>query len=210
MVMRLPDTEHAARPWRVHEVVPDFAVEDVWALPAVGGREDLPLLVSTMLDGAFPAGAPLPVRFLWEFRQQLGRVLGWDGSAHGLGAGATSLRERLPADLRGTVADTGADALFSPVYQLEDEWAGEIANRTVHAVMHLGWVPEGGGRFRGRMAVLVRPNGLLGAAYMAAIRPFRHLLVYPALLRSVERDWRAARRDGLGRHGGTRSTATAS
>ena len=36
-------------------------------------------------------------------------------------------------------------------------------------------------------AVLVKPNGLLGAAYMAAIRPFRHLIVYPALLRQIER-----------------------
>jgi hypothetical protein len=37
----------------------------------------------------------------------------------------------------------------------------------------------------------VRPNGRLGDAYMAAIRPFRHLIVYPALMRQVERGWRA-------------------
>jgi hypothetical protein len=42
------------------------------------------------------------------------------------------------------------------------------------------------------MAVLVRPNGLLGTAYMAAIAPFRHALVYPALIRDVERRWRTA------------------
>jgi uncharacterized protein DUF2867 len=42
------------------------------------------------------------------------------------------------------------------------------------------------------MAVLVRPNGLLGAAYMAAIRPFRHLIVYPAMIRQIERAWRQA------------------
>jgi hypothetical protein len=41
------------------------------------------------------------------------------------------------------------------------------------------------------MAVLVKPNGLLGTAYMAAIRPFRHLIVYPPLMRGIERDWRA-------------------
>jgi hypothetical protein len=37
----------------------------------------------------------------------------------------------------------------------------------------------------------VKPNGLLGAAYMAAIRPFRYLIVYPAFMRQVERTWRA-------------------
>ena len=30
--------------------------------------------------------------------------------------------------------------------------------------MHIGWVPDGAGGYRGQMAVLVKPNGLLGAA----------------------------------------------
>jgi hypothetical protein len=37
----------------------------------------------------------------------------------------------------------------------------------------------------------VKRNGLLGTAYMAAIRPFRHLLVYPQMLRDIERGWQA-------------------
>jgi hypothetical protein len=40
------------------------------------------------------------------------------------------------------------------------------------------------------MAVLVKPNGALGRAYMLAIKPFRHLVVYPAMLRRIGRDWR--------------------
>jgi hypothetical protein len=32
------------------------------------------------------------------------------------------------------------------------------------------------------MAVYVKPNGLLGTAYMAAIKPFRYMIVYPALM----------------------------
>ena len=40
------------------------------------------------------------------------------------------------------------------------------------------------------MAVLVKPNGLLGSGYMAAIAPFRHLLVYPAMTRELGRAWR--------------------
>ena len=41
------------------------------------------------------------------------------------------------------------------------------------------------------MAVLVKPNGLLGTAYMAAITPFRHLIVYPRMMREIGREWRA-------------------
>ena len=49
---------------------------------------------------------------------------------------------------------------------------------------------ESGG-YRGQMAVLVKPNGPLGAIYMAAIKPFRHLLGYPALMRWIEHEWQA-------------------
>jgi hypothetical protein len=190
--MRLPKTAHTSRPWRIHEVAPDFEVEDVWALPTPGGPDELPRLVSWAVTPNFPEGAPLIVRVLWEARWKIGRLLGWDKRETGLGARVTSLRERLPADLRA--APTGPDFTDVPmtsVYLLKDEWAAEMANRTVHSIMHLGWVADEGGGYRGQMAVLVKPNGWFGAAYMAAIKPFRHLFVYPALMRRVERDWQA-------------------
>ena len=102
-----------------------------------------------------------------------------------------TLRDRLPADLRDAQRPDFAALPFTSLYLLDDEWAAEIANRTVHGVMHLGWVSDGTGGYRGQMAVLVKPNGLLGTAYMAAIRPFRHLIVYPALMRQIEGKWRA-------------------
>jgi len=37
----------------------------------------------------------------------------------------------------------------------------------------------------------VKPNGLFGELYMAAIKPFRHLIVYPPAIREIERRWRA-------------------
>jgi len=79
---------------------------------------------------------------------------------------------------------------FTSLYLLDDEFAAEIANRTMHGVMHVGAIQDETGGVRAQMAVLVKPNGLLGNAYMAAIRPFRHLIVYPAMLREGERAWR--------------------
>ena len=32
----------------------------------------------------------------------------------------------------------------------------------MHGVLHLGWVAEGKGSYRGQMAVFVKPNGLAG------------------------------------------------
>ena len=59
--------------------------------------------------------------------------------------------------------------------------------------MHVGWVADDFGAYRGQMAVLVKPNGLLGTAYMALIAPFRHLVVYPPLMREIGRGWQAGR-----------------
>ncbi len=61
----------------------------------------------------------------------------------------------------------------------------------MHGVMHIGWVPDGSGGYRGQMTVLVKPNGLLGIGYTAAIAAFRHLLVYPTMLRTIGRAWQA-------------------
>jgi hypothetical protein len=196
--MRLPNSAHTSRPWRIHELTSDFEVKDVWALPTPGGPDELPRLVATLVSdnsdnsGNFPDGAPLVVRFLWEARWKIGAVLGWDSGDAGVGSRVTSLRDRLPSDLRD--APTGPDfkdVPFTSVYLLDDEWAAEMANRTAHTVMHISWVPDESGGYRGQMAVLVKPNGPLGAAYMAAIKPFRHLIVYPALMRIIERDWLA-------------------
>ena len=83
------------------------------------------------------------------------------------------------------------------VYQTEDEWAAEMANRTVHSVMHIGWVPDGTAATAARWPCWSSPTAAR-AAYMAAIKPFRHLIVYPALMRRIERDWRASSASGPG------------
>jgi hypothetical protein len=101
-----------------------------------------------------------------------------------------TLRDRLPADLRDAHRGPAFAALpFTSVYVTDDEWAAEVANRTMHGVLHIGRIPADDGTFRAQMAILVKPNGVLGDLYMAAIRPFRHLVVYPAILREGASTW---------------------
>jgi Protein of unknown function (DUF2867) len=203
--MRLPTTAHTSRPWRIHEIAGDFRVEDVWELPTPGDRDDLPRLVrwwATPDDGhEWPAVA----RALFALRWRVGKLFGWDKRDSGVGERVHSLRERLPADLleapRGPDiravpgrAEVDGPPIFNSVYLTQDEWTAEIANSTVHSLMHIGWVPDSsGGGYHAQMAVLVKPNGWLGAAYMTAIKPFRLLLVYPALMRWIGPAWRAQR-----------------
>lgn len=189
--VRLPNSAYTCRPWRIHAFTRDFRLEDVWALPTPGGPDDFPRLVQMVAAGEPTQGFSRAARTLWATRWKIGKLLGWDDSDAGLGSRTPTLRDRLPADLRAAPPGPGFDILpFTSLYLLDDEWAAEIANRTMHGVMHIGWVADGAGGYRGQMAVLVKPNGMLGTAYMAAIKPFRRLIVYPSLMRLIERDWR--------------------
>jgi hypothetical protein len=197
--MRLPTTAHTDRPWRIHEIAADFEVEDVWALPTPGGPDDFERLLSRFSDADPDTPALMSSRigqFLMALRWKLGELFGWDRDKAGLGTRVQTLRDRLPADLaQGPRGPEMTDVPFRSVFLTDNEWAAEIANGTVHAVLHLGWVPDGSGGYRGQMAVLVKPNGRLGTAYMALIKPFRYLWVYPDLLRTIARGWDA----GLGK-----------
>jgi Protein of unknown function (DUF2867) len=190
--MRLPKTAHTSRPWRIHELTSDFRLEDVWALPTPGGPDDFPHLVERSVSLDPGQGSSRAARALWAIRWKLGEIFDLDGPDKGLGSRVPTLRDRLPDDLQGSASALDFESLpFRPLYVTDDEFAAEIANRTVHGVMHLGWVEdEDAGAYRGQMAVLVKPNGPLGHAYMAAIMPFRHLVVYPPMLRDIEREWR--------------------
>jgi len=185
---RLPGSAHTERPWRIHEVAREFRLEDVWALPTPGGPEDFPHLVRLMSSFS-PSRSSTVVRLLFAIRWKVGALLAWDSPDTAESSGRPTLRDRLPPDLRH--GPSGPEARpFTSLYLTADEWAAEIVNRTVHGILHLGWVDDGRGGYRGQMAVLVKPNGRLGAGYMAAITPFRHAIVYPRMLKEIGRQWR--------------------
>lgn len=192
--MRLSNSEHEACAWRISEVAPDFRLEDVWALPAQGGADDFPTLLEVMASLDPANGESRATRVLFAIRYRVGGWFGWDdrqGAALPVPNDTkTTLRARLPEDLRNTATgpDLGSYG-FQPLYRTDVEWAAELSNRTVHAVMHLAWVDRGGGLYQGQMGVYVKPRGRLGAAYMSLIAPFRHRIVYPALMGQVERAW---------------------
>ncbi|MEJ7832517.1 MAG: DUF2867 domain-containing protein [Nocardioides sp.] len=200
--MRLPNAVHETGPWRIHAITRDFVLEDAWALPVSGSAEDFQVFLDQLLDSDPAQSLSLPARTLWQIREVLGRALRLgrisvptdrDDTAGRLpipGTGETSLTERLPLDLRGTAADVDFGTVpFEPLYRTDVELAAEMSNRTVHGVLHLAWVDRGDGQYDGRMAVYVKPRGPLGSAYMQFIKPFRHWIVYPALLRQIERAW---------------------
>src|SRR5260370_35372811 len=94
--MRLPNTAHTSRPWRIHELTSDFRLEDVWALPTPGGPDDFPRLVQLMAPGDPSRGSSRAVRTLWALRWKGGKLLGWDDPNHGPGPTRPARQRRLP------------------------------------------------------------------------------------------------------------------
>ena len=192
--MRLPSSAHKGHGWVIEEIAADFKLLDVWALPAEGGRDDFPALLEIMASFDPAAGGSLASRVLFKARLVAGRWLGWDDATVDRpipGCTETRLSARLPEHLAGSAGGTKEAAAFEPVYRTGDEWAAEISNATVHGVLHVGWVEEGEGRFRGQLGIYVKARGVAGEVYLKVIEPFRHHVVYPSLMRELGRAWDA-------------------
>lgn len=196
--MRIPSSVHASQPWRIHEITADFTLEDVWALPMHGGPEDFEVAIRGLVTADFTEGQSLPSRVLWAARDLLGRWFGLGRITASAddpwlpipGSTQTSLSQRLPADLRNTTDGLRfGSSPFVPLFRTDDELAAEISNRTVHGVLHLAWALQDDGRHQGQLAIYVKPRGTVGRAYMALINPFRHLVIYPAMMPQIERKW---------------------
>jgi Protein of unknown function (DUF2867) len=187
---RLPNSAHTSRPWRIHEIAPDFKLEDVWELPERGSPGDFPALAQMIASFDPAQGSSRISRALWATRWKIGSLLAWDDPDSGLGSRVATLRDRLPTDLvRAGHGPEFTAVPFTPIYLTNDEFAAEIANKTMHGVLHFGAIEEQDGSLRVQMAVLVKTNGRLGDAYLAAIKPFRYLIVYPAMMREGRRLW---------------------
>ena len=200
--MKLPNSAHDPQRWRIDQIAPDFKLLDVWALPAEGGPDDFPELLDVMRS-IDPAGDSVPAKALWKLRDEMGKWLGLGRTSKSTdhtmdeevlpipGAEEVSLADRLPEDLVDTVppAEFRPESPFTPLYLTADESAAEISNKTVHGILHIAWVENDDGRYQGQMAVYVKPRGRFGDGYMALIEPFRNWIVYPALMRQIEKAW---------------------
>src|SRR4051794_2520419 len=107
VTMRLPDSAHTSQPWRIHELARDFEVEDVWALPTPGGREDFPLLVEGFASADPAKSGSGAVRALFALRWKVGELLGWDGEESGIGSRAPRLPGPPPLGPGGGGAGAG-------------------------------------------------------------------------------------------------------
>jgi hypothetical protein len=121
----------------------------------------------------------------------IGRFSGWDRepAATTWETFATYLTD---TDHSRSLAAAGMrDGYFRVVYRFENEQLVELVNRTAHAGALSALVETASG-YRFYFGVYVRSVSRFTPLYMALIYPFRKLIVYPLLLRSVRASWNQA------------------
>lgn len=182
--------EFTALPLRVHTFLADVPLHDVWAVGLPAPREPVTLAEFNSFESRSGGRGrlPTPVRALFRLRFFLGRIFRLE--AEPKNTAATSFAARLtPEDRARSSAEPGTpDGPFRVVYRFENEMLLEVHNRTAHAAA-LSALARTASGYRYYFAVYVAKTSWITPLYMALIDPFRRLLVYPAVLRSIRATW---------------------
>lgn len=189
---KIDEHEHLIQPLRVHSLLSDFELEDVWRVPVnLTSTHSLQLF----MDQFAKTNAKLVNRgmtgLLFRIRFFMGRLFKWDKKflQDHLIPGTIRYRYAQQENLAYDDLPHPGSGSFIPVYKLENEFLSEIENSTVQAALHFSRVPSGPDSWTIHMAVYVKPKGWFGKSYMRLITPFRLWIVYPALMNAARKNW---------------------
>jgi hypothetical protein len=198
---RISPQEFERLPLRVHTFLAAVPPHDVWSVDLPRWRAGVTLdeFLRTAGNGKLDTcgcskssslfTSSFLVRMLLDIRFFVGRIFGWDNEPATIVTFATRLTD---ADRsRSLIAPGTRDGFFRVVYRFENEQLLELINRTAHAAA-LSALVETPTAYRFYFGVYVRSISRFTPFYMALIDPFRKLIVYPSLLRSVRARWNQA------------------
>jgi Protein of unknown function (DUF2867) len=190
-------------PLRVHTFLAGMPLHDLWAVDLPRWRagvtleEFLRTAGSCNLDtcdcsksSSLFTPSPL-VRMLLDIRFFVGRFFGWDHEPAATAWTTFATRLTDTDHSRSLVAAGTPDGLFRVVYRFENEQLLELINRTAHAAA-LSALVETATTYRLYLGIYVCSVSRFTPFYMKLIDPFRKLIVYPSLLRSVRARWNQA------------------
>ena len=136
--------------------------------------------------------------FLFTLRYWLAKVIPLDKNINTLpipGCSETTIKSRLcDQDLEkckvGKVIKFNyTDLEFRPIYLFKDESWHELSNDTVHALIHFSWINKNDNDYMAVLAIYVKPRGIFGRLYLKLIEPFRRHIVYPAMIKTIKKQW---------------------
>ena len=175
-------------PLRVHDFLAGVPLHYGWAIDLPRTRSGITLDEFSRTTSTCLLKPPRVVRVLLDIRLFVGRLFGWDREPAST-MWETFATRLTTADRSKSLAQAGArEGLFRVVYRFGSEQLLEIVNHTAHAAA-LSALVETADSYRFYFGVYVRSVSRFTPVYMALIDPFRKLVVYPSLLRSVRGKW---------------------
>ncbi|HET6853264.1 MAG TPA: DUF2867 domain-containing protein [Pyrinomonadaceae bacterium] len=188
-IVRVTAREFERIPLRVHSLLSDVPLHDVWAIDLLGGGPGRTIvdLRAALAGGKLMAANPV-VKLLFDVRTQLGRIFGWDREP--LRSSEQSYLQKLsPADHKDSLIPPGTrEGAFRVLFVSQQEAISEIQNSTVHGFSVFALLERSSG-YRLYWAIYVRPVGRITSWYMRLIDPFRRVIIYPAVLRYIKTAW---------------------
>lgn len=180
--------------WRVHTIAADFTRIDSWDVPLALTDTDRFVDVYHFLMSLDPVDSSLLTKWLFQLRYKVGGYFGWDDENAWPPipeTGESSLTERLSAadqaknlNPQELVISHKAGRLRT-VYLFDTEALLEISNATIYALLHFGLEDDR----RITLSVYTKSRGRMSDVYMRLIRPFRHWIVYPTLMKFFAKRW---------------------
>ncbi|CAN5765014.1 hypothetical protein BH24ACI3_BH24ACI3_08050 [soil metagenome] len=170
-------------------------LKSLYRLDLPGGSEGM-----TVLDIKEAVGfhtdqleAGILTKSLFWLRGWIGRIFGWD-EADAL-AESVSFLPRMTADEIGRfrIEPGKKEGISRVLYCFENEFAAEIINKTVHCFWVMAKERTSSG-YALYMAVYGRKLNWFTPIYMALVMPMLKWIIYPALKKSVMRNWHKARK----------------
>jgi hypothetical protein len=188
VTIRVSPEEYLGLELRAHALLRDVPLYDVSVVDLADGGDRRTLADVLQLKSSAAPSAIESV--LYRVRSWLGRAFGWD-RVHI--RPEDSLLSRLSeTDRRDSeIAPGTPDGAFQVLYRFPREQLSETRNATVQGYVCVALARTSPG-YRLYWAVYVLPVSWVTRPYLLAIEPFRRFLLYPAMLKRIQRAWRAA------------------
>jgi len=187
--MRIEKEEFKTKPLRVHEFLSDVPLHDVWVFHLHGGENRTLADFRVLLNHENAQDFSIFVSLLFRLRATLGCIFGWDEERKDHPA-KSYISFLTDAERRRSLIEPGSTTIgsFRAVYCFSNEALDEIINATVHSFSLLAMEPSTNG-YTVYWAIYVKPLNWFTPVYMALIDPFRHIFVYPAIIKKIEGAW---------------------
>jgi|CXWL01.1.fsa_nt_gi hypothetical protein len=185
---------------KAHEFLADIPMHSLYRLDLPGGRIGMNVLdiketIGFNTDNLEPGGI---TRALFWLRGLIGRALGWD-EAEELAESVSFLKKLTPEERSQSLILPGTkEGIGQVLYCFGNELLAEIVNRTVHCFWVMATKPTADG-YALYMAVFVKKLNWFTPIYMAFVTPMLTWVIYPALNKSIMRNWKNAERSAHGK-----------